>query len=94
MGENLYCPGQKGSSKKYRDNYDRIFGKREHDCPPVEGCKCITCNALRNAKLVNALYEEDRENKQDYVERKKRLAAKIRGNGGEKKVHVWDYPGE
>jgi len=29
MGENLYCPGQKSTNKKYRDNYDRIFGERE-----------------------------------------------------------------
>ncbi len=29
MGENLMCPDHKGKSKKYLDNYDSIFRKKE-----------------------------------------------------------------
>lgn len=28
MSENMYCSGQIGNSKDYRDNYDKIFGKK------------------------------------------------------------------
>jgi len=29
MSENLFCPEQKGTNKKYREGWDRIFGKKE-----------------------------------------------------------------
>ena len=47
-GSNLFCPGQRAATSEYRENWDRIFGKKKIGYVPYMG------------KVYEATYDDEK----------------------------------
>jgi hypothetical protein len=59
MAENMFCKNQKAASDKFRENWERTFGKRKEINLSCMWCDCAPQNCLKpQPKCMRINYEK------------------------------------